>query len=87
MPQDEIDALPKRELATGADAAGPADIEAYSVMFSRDGAPETAFAACLLADGRRAWGRTSDPAVAGTMCDGEWVGVSVQLDADGTLRI
>jgi acetyl-CoA C-acetyltransferase len=86
-PQDEIDALPKRALAVGDDAAGAADIEAYSVMFSRDGEPETAFAACLLADGRRAWGRTSDPALTAAMCDGEWVGVSVQLAADGVLRV
>ncbi len=86
-PQGEIDALPKRELAIGADAAGPADIEAYSVMFSRDGEPETAFAACLLVDGRRAWGRTNDPAITAAMCDGEWVGVTVRLDADATLRV
>ncbi|MGB3736055.1 MAG: acetyl-CoA acetyltransferase [Ilumatobacter sp.] len=86
-PQDEIDALPRRDLATGADAAGPADIEAYSVMFSRDGEPETALAACLLLDGRRAWGTSSDPAIAAAMCDGEWVGVTVRLDSDGTLLV
>ena len=39
-PQDEIDRLPRRELALPADAAGPATIEAYTVMFSRDGEPE-----------------------------------------------
>ncbi|MGA9277343.1 acetyl-CoA acetyltransferase [Ilumatobacter sp.] len=86
-PQDEIDALPKRELAVGADAVGPADIEAYSVMFSRDGAAETAFVACLLTDGRRAWGTSTDPAVAAAMCDGEWVGAEVTLDADGSVHI
>ena len=59
-PQDEIDAMPRRELAEPADAAGPATIEAYTVMHSRDGAPETAIAACLLADGRRAWGTSTD---------------------------
>jgi acetyl-CoA C-acetyltransferase len=86
-PQDEIDALPRRELAVGADAAGPVDIEAYSVMFSRDGEPETALAACLLHDGRRAWGTSSDPALAAAMCDGEWVGVAVRLDAEGALLV
>ena len=60
VPQDEIDALPRRELAEPADAAGPATIEAYTVMHARDGAPEQAIAACLLADGRRAWGTSSD---------------------------
>ena len=65
----------------------PADIEAYSVMFSRDGEPETAFAACLLADGRRAWGRSDDSAVTAAMCDGEWVGVTVHLDADSRMHV
>ena len=46
---------------TAADAAGPATIEAYTVMHDRDGAPETAIAACLLADGRRAWGTVDRP--------------------------
>ena len=86
-PQDEIDALPRRELAVGADAAGPVDIEAYSVMFSRNGEPETAIAACLLHDGRRAWGTSDDPGLAAAMCDGEWVGITVRLDADGSLLV
>ena len=86
-PQDEIDALPRRELAAGSDAAGPADVEAYSVMFTRDGEPERAQAACLLADGRRAWGTSQEPAVATAMCDGEWVGTTVTLDESGELRV
>jgi acetyl-CoA C-acetyltransferase len=86
-PQDEVDALPKRELAVGAEAAGPADIEAYSVMFSRDGEPETAFVACRRTDGRRAWGRSDDPAITAALCDGEWVGVNVELDADAQLHL
>jgi acetyl-CoA C-acetyltransferase len=86
-PQDEVDALPKRELAIGADAAGSADIEAYTVMFDRDNEPESAIAACLLPDGRRAWGKSDDLAVAAAMCDGEWVGVGVTLSDDATLRV
>jgi acetyl-CoA C-acetyltransferase len=86
-PQDEIDALPKRELADLADAAGPAEIEAYSVMFSREGEPNRAIASCLLADGRRAWGTSSDPTIASAMCDGEWVGLSVTLGDAGDLRV
>ncbi len=86
-PQDEIDALPQRELAPAGDAAGPVDIEAYSVMFSRDGAPETALASCRLGDGRRAWGTSTDPDLAAAMCDGEWVGVTVRLDDAGTLLV
>ena len=87
-PQDEIDRLPRRELASPADAAGPATIEAYTVMYSRDGEPEQPLAACLLADGRRGVGivdRRRDRAAA--MCDGEWVGTAVTLTDDGTLHL
>jgi acetyl-CoA C-acetyltransferase len=84
-PQAEIDALPSRELAEAADAAGRATIEAYTVMHSRDGDPETAIVACLLADGRRAWGTSTEPGLAAAMCDGEWVGRSVRLDDTGVL--
>ena len=86
-PQAEIDAMPRRELAEPVDAAGPATIEAYTVMHSRDGAPENAIAACLLPDGRRAWGTNGDHAVAVAICDGEWVGREVELDPVGTLLV
>ena len=52
-------------------------------MFSRDGEPETASRRCLLADGRRAWGTSTDPAMAAAMCDGEWVGVGIELSTEG----
>ena len=86
-PQAAVDALPSRELAAPDAAAGAATVEAYSVMFSRDGAPEKALAACLLADGRRAWGTSDDPMVAAAMCDREWVGVAVELDPAGALLV
>lgn len=86
-PQDEIDALPQRELAEPADAAGPATVEAYTVMHDRDGNPETAFAACLLPDGRRAWGVSAGQEDAAAMCEGEWVGRAVTLGTEGHLRI
>ena len=85
-PQAEIDALPSRELATGADAAGSVTIEAYTVMHARDGAPETVLASTLLADGRRAWGASADGAFAADVCDGEWVGRAVSLDTTGVLH-
>lgn len=85
-PQDEVDALPRRELALPDEAAGTATIEAYTVMFSRDASPEQSIASCLLADGRRAWGTSTDPQVADAMCDGEWVGRSVELSIVGDLR-
>ena len=82
-PQAAIDALPQREFATPVDAEGPATIEAYTVMHSRDGEPETAIAACLLADGRRAWGMSTEPGLATAMSDGEWVGTRVNLNGAG----
>ncbi len=86
-PQDEIDRLPRREFATPEDATGTATIEAYTVMFSRDGSPEKPYASCLLADGRRAWGSSTDADTAAAMCDGDWVGTTVTLSADGTLLL
>jgi acetyl-CoA C-acetyltransferase len=86
-PQDEIDAMPRRTLAGIAEAHGPATIEAYTVMHTRDGDPETALASCLLADGRRAWGTSADPALAAALCEGEWVGRSVVLDAEGAVHV
>ncbi len=86
-PQSEIDALPQREFATPVDAEGPATIEAYTVMHSRNGEPETAIAACLLADGRRAWGLSTETGLATAMCDGEWIGTRVSLTGAGILTV
>ncbi len=85
-PQAAIDALPRRDVAGAPDAAGPATIEAYTVLHDRAGAPERAFAACLLPDGRRAWASSDDPQVTSALCDGEWVGAAVVLDGAGHLR-
>jgi len=85
-PQARIDALPRRDLAPPADAAGAATVEAYTVMFDREGAPERAIASCLLADGRRAWGTSDVSDTTTAMCVGEWVGRDVHLTDDGTLR-
>jgi len=86
-PQDQIDVLPRRELADGEDAAGPVTIEAYTVMHDREGEPESAFVACLLDDGRRAWGTSTDAGLVRAMCVDEWVGRAAVLDADGHFRV
>jgi acetyl-CoA C-acetyltransferase len=54
-------------------------------MHSRDGEPETAIASCLLADGRRAWGLSTEKQLVRAMCVGEWVGTRVALDDAGVL--
>ncbi|MDA3016814.1 MAG: acetyl-CoA acetyltransferase [Actinomycetota bacterium] len=90
-PQTTIDSLGKRELATPAQAAasdsGRATVEAFTVMHDRDGQPETAIAATLLKDSRRAWATSTDPQVTKALCTGEWVGQQVTLDPSGTLLI
>jgi acetyl-CoA C-acetyltransferase len=83
--QAALDADPRRALAAPAEAEGPATVEAYTVMHDRDGQPEQAFAACLLSDGRRAWGTSNDPVLGAALCADEWVGRPVELTADGTL--
>lgn len=86
-PQDEIDAMPARVLAEPTEARGPATVEGFTVMHDRDGIPSTAWAACLLADGRRAWGRSSEADVAEAMTDGEWVGRAVTLGPEADLHV
>jgi acetyl-CoA C-acetyltransferase len=84
-PQHEIDALPRRSLARGDDAAGEATIEAYTVMHDRDGAPERLIATVLRPDARRAWVSSTDPAVAASFAQGEHVGDKVRLRTSGEL--
>ena len=90
-PQAKIDSLDKRELASTSDAAsnvaGQATIEAYTVMHDRNGEPETAIAAVLLNDSRRAWATSTDPQVATALTTNEWVGRKVTLNPDGTLLV
>jgi acetyl-CoA C-acetyltransferase len=85
-PQAQVDALPKRAVTPTADAAGPATIEAYSVMHDRLGQPETIRAAALLADGSRAWCISNDTNLGTDMCANEWVGKTITIDAAGQLR-
>jgi len=86
-PQDQVDALPRRELALPTEVSGDVTIEAYSVMHTREGEPERALATCLLADGRRAWGTSDDVGLATAMCTGEWVGTRARVDHEGTLLV
>ena len=86
-PQNEVDSLPRREVVAASDAQGSAIIEAYSVMHDRDGAPEKVRAAVLLADGRRAWATSGNAQLGAEMCENEWVGKSVSLDATGDISV
>ena len=84
-PQAAIDAMPTRALATGADAAGDAVVEAYTVTHGRDGQPHRTIAAVRTPNGARAWATSDDLALGVAMCADEWVGRAVRVTADGTL--
>ena len=85
--QAEVDALPRRDLCeVVGDADGPVTVETSTVMHDRDGAPERAIVAALLADGRRAWGDSTDPDTMGRFVEAETHGDPGTIDADGAFR-
>lgn len=84
-PQDEIDALPSREVST--DHEGPVTIESYTVMHGKTGEPEQGLFALLLDDGRRAWGVTSDADAMAVMVAEDVIGRSAHRTADGQVTI
>lgn len=84
-PQDEVDALPRRELVEEHD--GPVEIETYTVMHGRDGEPERALAACLTPDGRRVWAGSSDEALMRSMVKEEHVGRAARVTPGGELEV
>ena len=81
-PQDQVDAMPTRELAES--ARGSVTLESYTVMFGRDG-PNIGLAACLLSDGRRAWANTRDADVLDAMMTEEFCGRQAHIDTRGTV--
>ena len=82
-PQDEVDALPRREAVERYD--GPVTIESYTVMHAREGHPENGIVACLTPEGGRAWGATTDPDVMKAMTVEELCGRAGRLLADGSV--
>ena len=86
-PQNEVDQTPRRAVATALEAKGAATVEAYSVMHDRNGAAEKVRAAVLLADGRRAWATSDNTQLGQEMCENEWIGKTVTLDATGDISV
>lgn len=84
--QDEVDALPSRQLAEHVDPAadGEVVVETSTVMHDRASNPERAILSTLLADGRRAWGGSTDPAVLRELTTVETAGRTGTVDAEGT---
>ena len=83
--QDEVDALPTRELAESHE--GPITVEAWTVMHGRDGSPENGIAVGLVDDGRRAWATSTDPDVVKAMVAEELGGRRVQVGAGSRLEL
>jgi len=81
--QHAVDAQPVRECCETPD--GTVTVEAYTVMHGHDG-PERALLACLLPDGRRAWGGTSDRATMEAMMAEEFIGREAVIDRGGNVR-
>ena len=84
-PQPEIDALPRRGWV--AEHNGRVTIESFTVMHDRDGSPALGIVACLLPDGRRAWGNVRDPGTAKAMTVDDPCGRAATLHPDGTLDL
>ena len=66
---------------------GAATIDSWTVMYARDGAPETAIVVTRIDDGRRALAATADAAQAAEMVDVELVGRPVKLRAEGAFDL
>jgi acetyl-CoA C-acetyltransferase len=85
--QDEVDALPARELAEDVGPSGASGtVESWVVPHDRDNRPERAIATVLLDDGRRAWATTTEglpELVGGT----EIIGRAAKVAPDGTLEL
>lgn len=78
--QEEVDATPTRQAVDDHD--GPVEIEAYTVMHGKEG-PERALMACLLPDGSRAWGYSTDADTMTAMTKEEFIGRPAHLAAGG----
>jgi acetyl-CoA C-acetyltransferase len=80
-PQDEVDALPCRELAEVVDEV--VTVESTVVVHGREGQPEAAIVSGLLADGRRAWANTSEADAMARMITKETAGDPGRIAPDG----
>jgi len=84
-PQADVDALPRRELCTDPD--GPLEVEAWTALHDRDGAPENGIVFGLLPDGRRAIGTTAEPAALKALVTEDLAGRTVGIRPDGALQL
>lgn len=83
--QDDVDAAPRCEVETKPE--GRATVQASTVMHDRTGEATGGILACMLPDGRRAWGTVADAATLRSMETEETVGRSAVLQPDGTAAL
>jgi len=84
-PQTEVDAAGSVELCEAWD--GPATVEAYTVMHSREGEPELGIVLARLADGRRAWGTSGEADDLTELLAVDAVGRAVALTSAGAFAL
>lgn len=83
--QEKVDVEPGRAIATGYD--GPAELEAWSVLYDRAGEPEVAMAALLLPDGRRTLASARDQDLVARLVVDEAEGNAARVREDSTFDL
>ena len=83
---DEIDGAVSGRRQVAEAYRGPAPIETWTVMYGRDGEPETGIATLITPDGRRTWATTTEPSEVSTMTTADLTGVAATV-TDGRLRL
>jgi acetyl-CoA C-acetyltransferase len=84
--QEAVDAVPTTEVA--AEYAGRATLEAWTVLFDREGAPATAFAALRTPTGARTLARSTDGEVLARLTsEDEAAGSDVAVAAEATFSL
>lgn len=83
-PQAMVDTAPHRDVV--ADHEGPATVEAYTVMHSRDNEPEQALVAALNADGHRTWATSADVDLMALLVAEEGCGRAAEV-RDGAVQL
>ncbi|HLK42292.1 MAG TPA: acetyl-CoA acetyltransferase [Thermoleophilia bacterium] len=83
--QAKVDALPRRVAL--ADHEGPVTVESFTVMHERDNAPALGIVACLLPDGERAWGNTTDAGTMAALLEPGAIGSPATLHEGGAIDL
>jgi acetyl-CoA C-acetyltransferase len=83
--QAEADAVPPTAVAD--EYAGPAELEAWTVVFDRDGAPRTAMAALRTPSGSRTLAGCAETQVVERLVDEETAGAKADVRPEGTFML